>query len=149
MNGLQTWTLAFVAACATSVYAQGPAIDAVRARQLELEDALVHADIAKLDRMLTSDFVRTPPGGRDTDKAAYSELLRSGQLKYMSFDDREPKYRAYGDTVLVNVLSHLRTRSGTGPERESNLKLLWVWVKRDGQWLLAAVEGTDAATTAR
>jgi ketosteroid isomerase-like protein len=119
------------------------AIDAVRVRQQELEKALVYADMAKLDQMLTADFIRTPPGGRDTDKAAYSAIIRSGQLKYISFDDREPQFRAYGDTVLVNVLSHLRTRSGTGPERESNLKLLWVWVRRGDQWLLAAVEGTD------
>lgn len=131
-----------------SLFAQAPAdhaIDAVRARQQELEKALVDADIAKLDQILTPDFIRTPPGGRDTDKAAYSSIIRSGQLKYISFDDREPKFRAYGDTVLVNVLSHLRTRSGTGPERESNLKLLWVWVRRGDQWLLAAVEGTDFA----
>jgi ketosteroid isomerase-like protein len=131
-----------------SLFAQAPAdhaIDAVRARQQELEKALVDGDIAKLDQMLTPDFIRTPPGGRDTDKAAYSAIIRSGQLKYISFDDREPKFRAYGDTVLVNVLSHLRTRSGTGPERESNLKLLWVWVRRGDQWLLAAVEGTDSA----
>jgi ketosteroid isomerase-like protein len=118
-------------------------IDAVRARQQELEKALVDADIAKLDQMLTPDFIRTPPGGRDTNKAAYSAIIRSGQLKYISFDDRDPKFRAYGDTVLVNVLSHLRTRSGAGAERESDLKLLWVWVRRGDQWLLAAVEGTN------
>lgn len=129
--------------CALCAFGQTAAIDEVRARQLELENALTHADMAKLDQMLTADFIRTPPGGRDTDKTAYSAIIRSGQLKYVSFEDKDPIFRAYGDTVLVNVLSHLRTRSGAGPERESNLKLLWVWVKRDGKWLLAAVEGTD------
>jgi ketosteroid isomerase-like protein len=132
--------------CCLSLLAQAPAdraIDAVRTRQQELEKALVDADMAKLDRMLTLDFIRTPPGGRDTDKAAYSAIIRSGQLKYISFEDGEPKFRAYCDTVLVNVLSHLRTRSGTGPERESNLKLLWVWVRSGDQWRVAAVEGTD------
>jgi ketosteroid isomerase-like protein len=119
------------------------ATDEVRARQGELEQALIHADMAKLDQMLTSDFIRTPPGGRDTDKAQYSELISSGRLKYLSFEDRDVKYRVYGDTVLVNMESHLRTRSGANPETETTLKLIWVWVKRDGQWLVAGVEGTE------
>ena len=141
--------LALLLFCCTSfLFAQTPAtqsasIDAVKARQAELESALVNADMAKLDQMLTPDFIRTPPGGHDTDKAAYSAIIRSGQLKYVSFQDKDPIFRAFGDTVLVNVLSHLKTRSGAGPERDSNLKLIWVWVKRDGKWLLAAVEGTD------
>jgi ketosteroid isomerase-like protein len=117
--------------------------DEVRTRQGELEQALIHADMAKLDQMLTSDFIRTPPGGRDTDKAQYVELISSGRLRYLSFEDRDVKYRVYGDTVLVNMESHLRTRSGANPETETTLKLIWVWVKRDGQWLVAGVEGTE------
>jgi ketosteroid isomerase-like protein len=127
----------------TACCCSASAIDEVRAQQAELEQALTHADMAKLDQMLTGDFIRTPPGGRDTDKTQYSELISSGRLRYLSFEDRDVKYRVYGDTVLVNMESHLRTRSGANPEAESTLKLIWVWVKRDGQWLVAGVEGTD------
>lgn len=126
-----------------SLFAAGTATDEVRARQSELEEALIHADVAKLDQMLTADFLRTPPGGRDTDKAEYSRLISSGQLRYLSFEDRDQKYRAYGDTVLVNMESHLRTRSRSGAESETTLRLIWVWVKRDSQWLLAGVQGTE------
>lgn len=127
----------------TSLFAAGAASDEVRLRQSELEEALIHADMAKLDQMLTSDFLRTPPGGRDTDKAQYSRLISSGQLRYLSFEDHDQKYREYSDTVLVTMQSHLRTRSGVGAESQTTLRLIWVWVKRDGQWLLAGVQGTE------
>ena len=119
------------------------ATDEVRLRQSELEQALIHADMAKLDQMLTTDFLRTPPGGRDTDKTEYSRLISSGQLRYLSFEDRDQKYRAYGDTVLVNMESHLRNRLASGAESELTLRLIWVWVKQNGQWLLAGVQGTE------
>ena len=119
------------------------ATEEVRLRQGELEQALIHADMAKLDQMLTTDFVRTPPGGRDTDKTEYSRLISSGQLRYLSFEDRDQKYRAYGDTVLVNMESHLRNRLASGAESELTLRLIWVWVKQNGQWLLAGVQGTE------
>ena len=119
------------------------ATDEVRLRQSELEQALIHADIAKLDQMLTTDFLRTPPGGRNTDKTEYSRLISSGQLRYLSFEDRDQKYRAYGDTVLVNMESHLRNRLASGAESELTLRLIWVWVKQNGQWLLAGVQGTE------
>lgn len=121
----------------------GTATDEVRLRQSELEQALIHADVATLDQMLTNDFLRTPPGGRDTDKAQYSRLISSGQLRYLSFEDRDQKYRVYGDTVLVNMESHLRNRLASGAESELNLRLIWVWVKQNGQWLLAGVQGTE------
>ena len=117
--------------------------DEVRLRQSELEQALIHADMAKLDQMLTTDFLRTPPGGRNTDKTEYSRLISSGQLRYLSFEDRDQKYRAYGDTVLVNMESHLRNRLASGAESELTLRLIWVWVKQNGQWLLAGVQGTE------
>ena len=135
--------LLVLALATAALYAQDSAADAVRARQGELEEALIHADVATLDKMLTADFLRTPPGGRDTDKAAYSRLVASGQLKYISFENSEQKFRAYGETVLVTELSHLHTRSGQRAETEITLRLLWVWVRRDGQWLLAAVQGTE------
>ena len=119
------------------------ATEEVRLRQGELEQALIHADMAKLDQMLTTDFLRTPPGGRDTDKTEYSRLISSGQLRYLSFEDRDQKYRAYGDTVLVNMESHLRNRLASGAESELTLRLIWVWVKQNGQWLLAGVQGTE------
>jgi len=139
-------TLVLIASGALVLYAQDSRVDAVRGRQRELEEALVAANIGKLDQMLTSDFIRTGIAGQDTDKATYSKLIRSGQIKYLSFEDREQKYRPYGGTVLENKLSHIRYRMGDA-DREVDVKLLWVWVRHDGQWLLAAVQGTEVSAS--
>ena len=140
---MQGTRFAIAIALTASWLTASTATDEVRLRQNELEQALIHADMAKLDQMLTADFLRTPPGGRDTDKTEYSRLISSGQLRYLSFEDRDQKYRTYGDTVLVNMESHLRNRLASGAESELTLRLIWVWVKQNGQWLLAGVQGTE------
>jgi ketosteroid isomerase-like protein len=118
-------------------------IEAVRKTARGLERALIAADTDALEKLLTDDFVRTPPGGRDTNKREYISLIASGQLKYVAFQNLEETYRAYPNTVLINDLTDLRYRSATGPERYMKLKLLWVWIKQDGQWRLAGVHGTQ------
>jgi ketosteroid isomerase-like protein len=134
---------AFVTAALLAIPLAGQsAIDEVRKRTAELEEAATHKDIATLGKMLTDDFLRTPPGGRDTNKAEWLGLIESGRLNYVKFEDSEEKYRAYGDTVLVNVLSNIHTRTNER-ENETKLKLIWVWVKQNGQWRLAAVQGNQ------
>lgn len=122
--------------------AQNPDVDAVREMSRRLERALIASDTKTLDQLLTDDFVRTPPNGRDTNKAEYLSIIASGELKYFSFQNREEKFHSYPNTVILNQLSDVRGRTGTAPELEVRLKLLWVWIKRDGSWRLAAVQGT-------
>src|SRR5579862_8859917 len=75
--------------------------------------ALLTGDADALASILTDDFIRSPPGLPETTKAQYVNAIRSGQQKYLSAEVKEEKYRAYGDTVLVNILQDVRTlRSG-------------------------------------
>ena len=139
-----TKTLGLAVLLSAALAAQDANIEAVRKISGELEQALTHADMAKLQRMVTDDFIRTPPGGRDTSKSEWLGLVESRRLNYVAFEDSEVKYRVYGgDTVVVNNLSNIHTRSGDGPERQTKLKLMWVWVKQNGDWRLAGVEGTQ------
>ena len=110
----------------------------------ELEQTLIAADTAKLDKILTDDFLRRPPGGRDTNKREYMTLLSSGGLKYVAFENLDEKYRSYPNTVLVDEVTNIRARGANGPERDTRLKLTWIWVKLDGQWRLAGVQGSQA-----
>jgi len=136
-------TLALFAALAFSSSAQDSNIEAVRKMTRELERALLSADTAALEKLLTDDFVRTPPGGRETNKSQYISQIGSGQLKYVSFQNVEEKFRSYSETVLVNDVTDLHYRIGNGPESVIRLKLLWVWVKQDGQWRVAGVQGNE------
>ena len=136
-------TLALMVALALSSSAQDSNIEAVRKMARELERALLAADTAALEKLLTDDFVRTPPGGRETNKSQYISQIGSGQLKYVSFQNVEEKFRSYHDTVLVNDVTDLHYRIGNGPEGVIRLKLLWVWVKQEGQWRVAGVQDNE------
>ena len=138
--------LVLIAVLAMTASAQDANIDAVRKMARELERALIAADAAALDKMLTDDFVRTPPAGRDTTKSEYISLVSSGQLKYIAFQNVEEKFRSYPNTVLVNDVTDLRYRGANGPEHGMRLKLIWVWVKQGGEWRCAGVQGNQVAT---
>lgn len=137
-------SLTLMALLVLPLNAQDANVDAVRKMAGELERALIAADTGTLEKILTDDFLRRPPGGRDTDKRAYLSLLSSGRLKYVSFKNIEEKFRSYPNTVLVDDVTDIRTRGGNGPERDTRLKLTWIWVQLDGQWRLAGVQGSQA-----
>lgn len=124
--------------------AQDADVDAVRKMARELERALIAADTGTLEKILTDDFVRRPPGGGDTNKREYLALLNSGRLKYVAFQNVDEKFRSYPNTVLVEDVTDIRARGANGAERDTRLKLTWIWVKLDGQWRLAGVQGTPA-----
>jgi len=119
------------------------AVDAVKKVEQEFREALLHDDIAALDKILSHDFIRTPPTTPSTTKAQWLELIRSGKQKYLSFDTKEVKYRAYGDTVVVNAVAALRVRVNGRQESDLQLRVLQVWVRQDGKWLLVALQGNQ------
>src|SRR5215472_1109141 len=116
----------------------------VRKMQNELQQSMIRADTAALSNILTEDFVRTPPGGADTNKTEWISLIGSKRLKYLSTDNIEYKDRAYGNTALVSTVTNVRYIAN-GAERTVKLKVLWVWAKQAGQWKLAAIHGTEVA----
>ena len=138
-----------IALAALPLVGQDANIEAVRRMTQELEQALTHADMATLDKMVDDDFIRTPPGGHDTNKKEWFGLVQSGRLQYLAFEDSDVRFRSYGNTVVVNNVSNIHTRSSGGPERQGKLKLVWVWVKLDGKWKLVGVEGTQVTAPAQ
>ena len=142
-------TLGLFVLLAPALAAQDASIDAVKKASAQLEQALTHADMSTLDKLVTDDFLRTPPGGQDTNKKEWFGLIQSGRLQYVAFENSDERYRSYGDTVIVNLVSNIHTRPSGGPERQTKLKLIWVWVKLNGAWKLAAVQGNQVNAPAR
>jgi ketosteroid isomerase-like protein len=126
--------------------AMSDAVEAVKIVEREFREALLRSDIETLGKLLTEDFIRTPPTTPATTKTQWLELIRTGKQKYLAFDVKEAKYRAYGDTVIVNAVVSLRVRRGNEEATNLNLRLLQVWVKQDGRWLLAAIQGNQTPT---
>ena len=122
------------------------AVEAVKKAEGEFREALLRSDIETLGKLLTEDFIRTPPTTPATTKAQWLDLIHTGKQKYLAFDTKEAKYRAYGDTVIVNAVVSLRVSRGNEAATNLNLRILQVWVKQDGRWLLAAIQGNQMPT---
>jgi ketosteroid isomerase-like protein len=122
------------------------AVEAVKKTESEFREALLRSDTEALGKLLTEDFIRTPPTTPATTKSQWLELIRLGKQKYLAFVVKEARYRAYGDTVIVNAVVGLRVRRGNEEATDLNLRLLQVWVKLHGRWLLAAIQGNQTPT---
>ena len=112
----------------------------MRAAEDRLQKALVKGDTEALSKLLADDYLRTPPTTPNTTKTQYLDALRSGTLKYSSIEAKESHYRTYGDTVIVNSVSAIRVNIN-GQQRDEVLRLINVWIKQNGRWQLAAVQG--------
>jgi len=122
--------------------AESDNIEAVKKADAAMREALVHSDTKAMGRLLTDDFIRTPPSTPATTKVEWIGQIESGRLRYVSFEVQDAKYRAYGDTVVVNSVAKIRAKSATG-EADLTLRLLGVWVKQSGEWREAAVQGNS------
>jgi ketosteroid isomerase-like protein len=117
----------------------------MRAAEEQFQKALVKSDTETLSKLLADDYLRTPPTTPNTTKTQYLDALRSGTLKYFSIEDKESHYRTYGDTVIVNAVTAIRVNIN-GQQRDEVLRLISVWIKQNGRWQLAAVQGNPLPT---
>lgn len=129
-----------IAAGCVAAASDADSIAAVKKVETATQKALVAGDTKTMARLLTDDFIRTPPSAPATTKSEWIAQLDSGRMKYLSFEVQDAKYRVFGDTVLVNSVAKIRARTGNG-DADLMLRLLGVWVKHNGEWREAAVQG--------
>lgn len=141
--------LAFCSGLVLSVAAQKnsmtPPTDFQQAAE-RFTQSLIKGDTGALSEILTDDFLRTPPTRPSTTKSEYLAQLRSGTLKYLAIELKEAKYQVYGDTVVENAVVAIRVRYNN-QEINEQLRLLQVWVKLNGKWRLAAVQGNPVPSS--
>ena len=107
----------------------------------ERDQALQKLDMATLDRLQADGLVVVTTGGQVLDKARYMEELRSGGLKFLTWEVNERRLHIYGNTVIVtgrasSVLEYHGKINRT-PRRFTS-----VYVKLQGQWRLVAHQAT-------
>ena len=123
--------------------AEASSIEEVKVHEARLEKALLEKDTRTLARLLTDDFIRTPPTTSATTKAQWIAQLGDGELRYSSIQREDANYRAFGDTVLVHALTRIRAHRITGEDVDVTLWQLSVWVKQKGEWRLAAIQANE------
>jgi hypothetical protein len=143
---------AFVAgwvACLVSLTAAGPGAraegPAAKDEVLQREDARIAAmikpDPAALEELLADDLSYVHSSGVVDTKQEFVESVRSGRLKYKSFEREGLASRFYGDVAVLTGRANVMVLS-SGAELDVRVRFTEVWVKRDGKWRMAAWHST-------
>jgi len=80
--------------------------------------------------------------GSEISKSALLTALESGQLKFDTIDQFEPRLRMYGETAVVNG----RTQMSGRFERmrfTASSRYTHFYVKAQAQWQLVSAQGTQ------
>ncbi len=99
--------------------------------------AVIASDVAALSKIMADDLIYGHSNGMIDDKKAYLEKMKAG-TKYETVDHKSITVRVYGDsTAAAHCKVFMKGMAATGAF-ESNMLMLHVWVRRGGDWQLAA-----------
>jgi ketosteroid isomerase-like protein len=99
--------------------------------------AMTHQDIKSLQSMLADDLIYCHSNGRCETKAQLLESIRTGRIVYHSVEILSLRPRTAAGAVIVNG-SIAVDGSMDGLPLKMQLVYMGVYVRRDGQWRLAA-----------
>ncbi|HYL16618.1 MAG TPA: nuclear transport factor 2 family protein [Terriglobales bacterium] len=112
-------------------------------KQLEQDwvQATIKEGAVAVDKYEADDIMSTDPSGRVTDKVQDKRDLSSGDLKFQSMEVSDLKVHVYGNTAVATGATTLK---GTfkGQDISGKYRFTDTWVKRNGQWQVAASQGT-------
>ena len=110
---------------------------------LRLADAWAAAelrgDTAFLESTLTDDFIGIGPLGFMLTKQEWLARLRSGDLKYESFNLDEVKVRVYNDAAIL-IGRQVQKAAYRGNPIQGQFRITLVFVQLQGQWRLASLQ---------
>lgn len=122
--------------------AESAAFADLRAADDERTAALIAADPARLDAILSEDLHYGHSNGRIETKAAFIESLTSRRIVYQSFEYTEHRFiPAAPGLTLMTGRALIRARSGGEPVL-LDLSFLAVWRKEGGKWRFLAWQST-------
>jgi hypothetical protein len=127
-----------------------PAGKEVLAVEAARTSALVHSDVAALDRIMADGVTYVHASGKVDTKASYLGAIRSGQLRYLSMSPMKLNVRMLGQTAVVDGEYAVKVIDRHVQEAPFDIDLLFITVYawRDGRWQQIAWQSTrDAALT--
>lgn len=110
--------------------------------ELKIAEAVLHRDVAFIDRVFANDFAYTGVHGEVKGKADIVGELKAGDLTFevMKFDDI--RVRVFGDAAVATGRAITKGRSKQG-EITGQVRYTRVYIKRNNVWQLVAFQGTN------
>lgn len=100
--------------------------------------AMMRADAATLDRIMSDDFFFTYPLEGD-DKAQFISDVTSGNLKIEHIAREQVSVRVFGNTVVLTARDSA-TWLYNGRELAGQYKIMMIFTERNAQWQLCAIQ---------
>jgi len=98
-------------------------------------------DVATLDRLVADDFVLVNSNASLEDKAQFLADFNLPGFKIEPYLIEQPVHKVWRDGAVIGGLVNLRwTQDGKHQRRQ--LRVAYVWVKRDGRWLATYAQVT-------
>jgi uncharacterized protein (TIGR02246 family) len=109
-------------------------------------EAAQRGDMSFLDSHATDDYMSTTAWGTVRMKADAMEDLKTGALKYASIQVDDPKVRVYGDDVAIVTGQSTIKATRDGQDISGQYRVTRVWIKKGGEWKLAAFHSSRIAS---
>jgi ketosteroid isomerase-like protein len=106
-----------------------------------LGEAMIHKDLATLDRLVGEDWTIQSDSGTLGTKAGFLSDVRSGALVVSSFKLHDVHVRVLGNVAFVQGFDD-EVSSYKGKDNSGTYNWLDVWEKRDGRWVSVATQLT-------
>jgi ketosteroid isomerase-like protein len=103
--------------------------------------AVVHGDVAALDRLTSDDYTFITLRGELRTKSEILQGFRSGSFHYESRQISDLKVRVYGNTAVVTGRS-IQKGTENGKDYSGDYRFTRVYVKQNGRWLSVALQTT-------
>lgn len=147
MKKLMT-SILFACACVGSVLAGAPQpsndpadVNAVKQLEQDMGDAMVRADIDKLNQIYADDFATVGSSGKVFTKKDIVRDFESFHDKLESFANGPMDVQIFGNVAVVHAsVTEKRTRDG----KDTSGEFVWMDLleKRGGKWVVVRSAGT-------
>ena len=107
----------------------------------QLTEAYLRADTDVINRIYADDCIITGSTGAVMTKADLVKHLKSGAVKYGSYERDDLLLRLYGTTAVISAAVTSKSMS-QGRESTGRSRVVTVWVKQGGKWRLVSGQGT-------
>jgi len=136
----QIGAVAFLAVAATAAptLAESAADDAVAEAVSALTKAMLAADRAKLDSLVSDKLSYGHSGGVIQDKKDFVEVIASKKTVYKSIELSKQTVSVAGNNAIVRHAWESESGTGDGKWNVSKIGVLQVWQKEAGGWKLLA-----------
>jgi ketosteroid isomerase-like protein len=102
-----------------------------------LRKAMVDANRADLDAIASEKLSYGHSTGRVESKQEFVENIATGKSDFVSIELKDQAITVSGNTAVVRHELHAKTNDG-GKPGEAHIKILLVFQKQGGKWLLLA-----------